>query len=103
MQTVKKTTLTCSTRPGNILDDEDDASNLTLQNPLQLHKIYHNHGSRIIGGIVHYLKERQENFDRWSRTLFGFKKAPMTLSWGVQDPVAVVAMADRIKRERPVT
>ena len=69
----------------------------------QAHQIYHNHGSRIIGGIVHYLKERKENFDRWSRTLFGFKKAPMTLIWGEQDPVAVVAMADRIKRERPVT
>ena len=69
----------------------------------QSHQIYINHGSRTIGGIVHYLKERQENFGRWSRTLFRFKKAPMTVIWGEQDPVAVIAMADRIKRERPVT
>jgi len=27
----------------------------------------------------------------------------MTLIWGVQDPVAVIAMADRIKKERSVT
>ena len=69
----------------------------------QAHQIYYNNGSRIIGGIVHYLKERKENFNRWSRTLFTFDDAPMTLIWGEQDPVAVIAMADRIKRERPVT
>ena len=69
----------------------------------QAHQIYYNNGSRIIGGIVHYLKERKENFNRWSRTLFTFDAAPMTLIWGEQDPVAVIAMADRIKKERPVT
>jgi len=69
----------------------------------QAHQIYINHGSRTIGGIVHYLKERQESFGRWSRTLLGFQKAPMTVIWGEQDPVAVIAMADRIKNERPVT
>jgi pimeloyl-ACP methyl ester carboxylesterase len=67
------------------------------------HQIDANHGSRTIGGIVHYLKERKESFGRWSRTLFEFKKAPLTLIWGEQDPVAVIAMADRIKKERPVT
>ena len=69
----------------------------------QAHQIYINHGSRTIGGIVHYLKERQESFGRWSRTMFEFQKAPMTVIWGEQDPVAVIAMADRIKKERPVT
>jgi len=69
----------------------------------QAHQIYINHGSRIIGSIVHYLKERKEEFDRNSRTLFTFHKAPMTVIWGEQDPVAVIAMADRIKKNRPVT
>ena len=69
----------------------------------QAHQIYVNHGSRTIGSIVHYLKERKETFDRWSRTFFTFSHAPLTLIWGVQDPVAVVAMADRVKKERPVT
>ena len=67
------------------------------------HQIYINHGSRIVGGIVHYLKERKEDFGRWSRTFFEFKKAPMTVIWGEQDPAAVVAMADRVKKNRPVT
>ncbi|MGI9516317.1 MAG: alpha/beta fold hydrolase, partial [Pirellulaceae bacterium] len=67
------------------------------------HQIYYNHGSRTIGGIVHYLKERKEDFNRWSRTFFEFKKAPLTVIWGEQDPVAVVAMADRVKKNRPVT
>ena len=69
----------------------------------QAHQIYVNHGSRIVGGIVHYLKERKEDFGRWSRTFFEFKKAPMTVIWGEQDPVAVIAMADRVKKNRPVT
>ncbi|MCZ6538194.1 MAG: alpha/beta hydrolase, partial [Chloroflexi bacterium] len=67
------------------------------------HQIDHDHGSRVMGSIGHYLKERKEEFGRWSRTLFTFKHAPMTVIWGVQDPVAVIAMADRIKKERPVT
>jgi pimeloyl-ACP methyl ester carboxylesterase len=67
------------------------------------HQIYCNHGSRIVGSIVHYLTERKEDFNRWSRTFFEFKKAPMTLIWGEQDPVAVIAMADRVKKNRPVT
>jgi pimeloyl-ACP methyl ester carboxylesterase len=67
------------------------------------HQIDYDHGSRVMGSIGHYLKERKEQFNRWSRTLFTFKHAPLTVIWGVQDPVAVIAMADRIKKERPVT
>ena len=62
------------------------------------HQAYYNHGSRIVPGIVHYLKERKEDFNRWSRTFFEFKKAPMTVIWGEQDPIAVIAMADRVKK-----
>ncbi len=67
------------------------------------HQIYYNQGSRIVGPIVHYLKERKEDFNRWSRTFFEFKAAPMTVIWGEQDPVAIIAMADRVKKNRPVT
>ena len=35
VQTVKKKTLTHPFGPGNTFDDADDASNHTLQNPLQ--------------------------------------------------------------------
>jgi pimeloyl-ACP methyl ester carboxylesterase len=52
---------------------------------------------------MRYIKERQEELGRWERTFFTFQSAPMTLIWGVEDPVAQVAMGDRVKKERPYT
>lgn len=69
----------------------------------QCHQVFYNHGSRVMAQTLRYLKERQEDFGRWSRTFFTFQSAPMTLIWGIQDPVAVIAMADRVKKERPYT
>lgn len=69
----------------------------------QAHQVFYNHGSRVQAQILRYLKERKETFDRWSRTFFTFQSAPMSLLWGVEDPVAVIAMADRVKKERPYT
>jgi len=46
-------------------------------------------------------KERKKGFSRWSRTLFEFKRAPMTVVWGVQDPVAVTGIGrDMALRDR---
>ena len=59
--------------------------------------------ARSVVALIRSLKERGEDFNRWSRTFFEFKKAPMTVIWGEQDPIAVVAMADRVKQNRPVT
>lgn len=67
------------------------------------HQVFYDHGSRVQAQILRYLKERNEDFGRWSRTFFTFQSAPMTLIWGTQDPVAVEAMADRVKSERPYT
>lgn len=67
------------------------------------HQVCYNHGSRVMAQTLRYLKEREEDFNRWSRTFFTYQASPMTLIWGVQDPVAVAAMADRVKRERPYT
>lgn len=64
---------------------------------------FHDKGSRVMPQIIRYLKERQEDFSRWSNTFFTFQSAPMTLIWGQQDPIAVEAMADRVKKERPYT
>jgi pimeloyl-ACP methyl ester carboxylesterase len=69
----------------------------------QTHQIFYGNGSRVMAQILRYLKERKETFDRWSRTFFTFQSAPMTLIWGVEDPVAVIGMGDRVKRERPYT
>ena len=67
------------------------------------HQVFYENGSRVMAQTLRYLKERKEDFGRWSRTFFTFQSAPMTLIWGVQDPVAVLAMAERVKKERPYT
>jgi pimeloyl-ACP methyl ester carboxylesterase len=58
-------------------------------------------GDLIIGQTLKYLLERKEFYDRWIGTFANFRTAPLSIYWGVQDPVAVVAMADRIKTWNP--
>jgi pimeloyl-ACP methyl ester carboxylesterase len=93
----------CNIFPGTYAQESREREDFEEIITCQAHQIYINHGSRIVGGIVHYLKERAEDFSRWSRTFFEFNKAPMTLIWGEQDPIAVVAMAERVKQIRPAT
>lgn len=69
----------------------------------QGNQVFYNNGSRVMSEIMHYLNERKEELGRWERTFFTFQSAPMTLIWGVEDPVAKIEMADRVKRERPYT
>jgi len=45
----------------------------------------------------------EEFYDRWDGTLTSSRTAPMTVIWGTSDPIAVEAMADRIKLWRPAT
>jgi pimeloyl-ACP methyl ester carboxylesterase len=78
-----------------------DGFDMTLD--AMTYQVFHDKGSRVMAQILRYLKERQEDFGRWSRTFFTFQSAPMTLIWGQQDPVALEAMADRVKKERPYT
>jgi pimeloyl-ACP methyl ester carboxylesterase len=66
-------------------------------------QVFANNGDLVIAQILRYLKERREFYDRWAGTLTGFHSAPMSVYWGTQDPVALEAMADRIKLWRPVT
>jgi pimeloyl-ACP methyl ester carboxylesterase len=80
-----------------------DSGDYEMAQIAQTHQVFYDHGSRIMAQTLRYLKERKENFDEWSRILFTYGSAPMTVIWGVEDPVAVIAMADRIKRNRPVT
>jgi pimeloyl-ACP methyl ester carboxylesterase len=80
---------------------DPDIVNPTLD--AMAHQVFYNQGSRVMAQILRYLKERQEEFGRWSRTWFTFQSAPLTVIWGVEDPVALVAMADRVKKERPYT
>ncbi len=69
----------------------------------QVAQIYANDGAKVMGNIVKYLLERHEFYDRWVGTFTGFKSAPLTVLWGLDDPVALEPMADRVKAWRPET
>lgn len=69
----------------------------------QVAQIYANDGALVMSNIVRYLLERKEFYNRWVGTFSGFHSAPMSVYWGVDDPVAIVTMADRMKAWRPET
>ena len=68
---------------------------------IMAHQVFANDGDLVIDQILLYLNERKEFYDRWVGTFANFRTAPHSIYWGVQDPVAVVAMADRIKTWNP--
>lgn len=55
-------------------------------------------GDRLLPKLIRYIEQRRANLDRWSSGLMDFT-GPMKVIWGELDPIAVVAMADRL-RER---
>ncbi len=66
-------------------------------------QIFANDGDLVMMQMLYYLNERNENYDRWVGALTGFHSAPMSVYWGLQDPVALEPMVNRIKAWRPVT
>jgi pimeloyl-ACP methyl ester carboxylesterase len=66
-------------------------------------QVFAKDGDLVVGQTLRYLNERKEFYDRWVGTFGNFRTAPLSIYWGVQDPVAVVAMADRIKTWSPTT
>ncbi len=66
-------------------------------------QVFAKDGDLVQAQILRYLKERHEFYDRWVGTFGHFRTAPLSIYWGVQDPVAIVAMADRIKLWSPTT
>jgi len=69
----------------------------------QIAQIYANDSAKVISNIVRYLLERKAFYDRWVGTFTGFHSAPLTVLWGLDDPVALESMADRVKAWRPET
>jgi pimeloyl-ACP methyl ester carboxylesterase len=70
---------------------------------IMTHQIFAKDGDLIIDQILLYLNERKEFYDRWVGTFAHFRTAPLSIYWGVQDPIAMVAMAERIKTWNPTT
>lgn len=67
-----------------------------------LASIRENGGDRLLPRLIRYIEERRANRERWGGALFGFR-APLSVLWGEQDPIAVPDMARRIAAERPAT
>ena len=86
---------------GAKMQSSKDKLQVTLDS--QIAQIYANDGAKAMSNIVRYLLERKEFYDRWVGTFTGFHSAPMTVIWGLDDPVALVPMADRVKAWRPET
>ena len=68
---------------------------------IMAYQVFANDGDLIIDQILQYLLERKEFYNRWVGTFANFRTAPLSIYWGVQDPVAVIAMAERIKTWNP--
>ncbi len=67
-----------------------------------LASIRENGGDRLVPRLIRYIEERRANLERWTGGLTGFR-APLSVFWGEQDPIAVPAIAHRIRELRPAT
>lgn len=57
-------------------------------------------GARIAPKLIRYVRERGEHEGRWTGAI-EHHPAPLTIVWGDADPIAVVAMAERLAERRP--
>jgi len=80
---------------------EHPATDVIVKNMID--QIMTKHGSRIMPVIIRYLLQRKHNEPHWQGALTEFSSAPFSLYWGLQDPVSIEAMPDRIKKLRPST
>jgi pimeloyl-ACP methyl ester carboxylesterase len=62
--------------------------------------IAHNGGQRIGHLLVHYMAERERFTERWHGAIRDWP-GPLTLTWGLRDPVARVAVLDELRELRP--
>lgn len=64
--------------------------------------IRHDGGDRLMPRLIRYIEERRVHQARWTAGLVDFA-GPLTLIWGEEDPIAVVAMTERLAALRPST
>ena len=62
--------------------------------------IAHNGGGRIGHLLVNYMAERERFTDRWHGAIRDWPR-PLTLTWGLKDPVARVEVLDGLRELRP--
>lgn len=59
-------------------------------------------GDRLLPRLIRYIEERRAHQERFTQGFVSFE-GPMTALWGELDPIAVVAMTDRLLELRPAT
>jgi pimeloyl-ACP methyl ester carboxylesterase len=74
------------------LSDEEAADQWSL--------VAHNGGARIGHLLVHYMAERERFTERWHGAIRDWP-GPLTLAWGMLDPVARTAVLDGLRELRP--
>ncbi len=62
--------------------------------------VAHDGGHRLLPRLVRYLEERRRHEGRYTGAIERHP-APLEVVWGTEDPVAVMAMADRLGAARP--
>ena len=62
--------------------------------------IAHHGGQRIGHLLVHYMAERERFTERWHGAIRDWQ-GPLTLTWGLRDPVARVEVLDGLRELRP--
>jgi len=58
-------------------------------------------GQTLLPRTIRYIEERRQHEHRWISALQRHP-SPVTLAWGVLDPIAVFAMAERFCKEQPM-
>jgi pimeloyl-ACP methyl ester carboxylesterase len=62
--------------------------------------IAHGNGQRIAHRTIHYMEERERFTDRWHGAIRDWPR-PLTLAWGLRDPVATVDVLNGLRELRP--
>ena len=62
--------------------------------------IEHADGHRLLPRLIRYIEERRRDEARYTGAIESHP-SPLHVVWGVDDPIAVVAMTDRLREARP--
>jgi pimeloyl-ACP methyl ester carboxylesterase len=79
---------------GATVDEEDTTA--------QGEMISHLHGQLLLPRLIRYIEERRRNQARFTGAIERHP-SPLAVVWGRDDPIAVVAMTDRLLQARPDT
>lgn len=78
--------------PKHPLTEEEAADQWSL--------VAHDNGQRIAHRTIHYMAERERFTDRWHGAIRDWPR-PLTLAWGLRDPVATVDVLSGLRALRP--